>query len=72
MAYIRVGTVAYRTPSGEFLPSIPICREIEDGSEVHLPLDDLAVIFADRFRLYQQKRREETSNESRKMQKKAD
>ncbi len=55
MALVQVGTMALRSPSGEFLPSEPIYREIAEEHESqseYLPLDELAEIFADRFQAH--------------------
>lgn len=55
MALVQVGTMALRSPSGEFLPSEPIYREIAEEHESqsdYLPLDELAEIFADRFKAH--------------------
>lgn len=55
MALVQVGTMALRSPSGEFLPSEPIYREIAEDQESqseYLPLDELAEVFADKFKAY--------------------
>ena len=55
MALVQVGMIALRTPSGEILPAEPIYREIEEEQESpseYLPLDELAEIFADKFKEY--------------------
>ena len=55
MAFVQVGTMALRSPSGEFLPSEPIYREIAEDQEYpseYLPLDELAEIFADKFKAH--------------------
>ncbi len=54
MALVMVGTIALRSPDGNFLPAKPIYREIEEPKETseYLPFDELAEIFADKFKTY--------------------
>lgn len=59
MALVPVGIMAMRLPDGNFLPAVPIYREIElsqkeaEKSE-YLPLDELAEIFADKFKKHKE------------------
>ena len=59
MALVRVGTMALRSPEGEFLPEEPIYREIEEQekSGEYIPLAELAEIFADKFKTHKAARR---------------
>ena len=54
MALVKVGTMALRSPEGEFLPEEPIYREIEEQkkSGEYIPLGELAEIFADKFKAH--------------------
>lgn len=54
MARIQIGIIAYRKPNGDFLPAIPIYRDVatERPIEELLPIDELAEIFADKFKAY--------------------
>lgn len=54
MKRIQIGMIAHRKPNGEFLPPIPIMREIErkDSSVDLLPINELAEIFADKFKAF--------------------
>jgi hypothetical protein len=59
MALVKVGTMALRSPEGEFLPEEPIYREIEEPkqSDDYIPIGELAEIFADKFKAYKAARR---------------
>ena len=53
MALVQVGAMALRKPNGDFLPMQPIYREFAEESEQqseYTPLDELAEIFADKFK----------------------
>ena len=54
MALVKIGTMALRSPEGEFLPEEPIYREIEEPkkSGEYIPLGELAEIFADKFKAH--------------------
>lgn len=54
MALVKIGTMALRSPEGEFLPEEPIYREIEElkKSSEYIPLCELAEIFADKFKAH--------------------
>ena len=67
MALVQVGIKALRFSSGEFLPSEPIYREIAEDQESqneYLPLDELAEIFADKFKAYKASMKELESEET--------
>lgn len=59
---VQIGVTALRSPSGEFLPSIPIYIKAEDAGEINpatgrtvqedLALTDVAKVFADKFKVY--------------------
>lgn len=59
---VQVGVTALRSPSGEFLPSIPIYIRAEDAGEINphtgrtvaedVALGDVAKVFADKFKQY--------------------
>ena len=59
MALVQVGTMALRSPEGEFLPEEPIYREIEGPAKSgeYIPIDELAEIFADKFKDHKAARR---------------
>lgn len=52
MARIQIGTIAYRKPNGDFLPSQPIYRDVPDDkvSDYHVPYDEAAEIFAKKYK----------------------
>lgn len=55
MALVQVGVMALRSPNGEFLPSEPIYRDISEEQEnksEYIPMDELAEIFADKFKAH--------------------
>lgn len=53
MALIQVGTMALRSPSGEFLPSVPIMKEVPEKSITEeITEQELAHIFCERMKLY--------------------
>lgn len=54
MALVQIGTMALRSPNGEFLPSVPIYRETaqEDPESEYIPVDELAEIFANKFQAF--------------------
>lgn len=54
MALVKIGTMALRSPEGEFLTEEPIYREIEEPkkSGEYIPLGELAEIFADKFKAH--------------------
>ena len=57
-AMVQIGVAALRSPSGEFLPSVPIYIKAEDAGEINpdtgrtvaeeLALGDVAKVFADK------------------------
>lgn len=59
---VQIGVTALRSPSGEFLPSIPLYIKEEDAGEINkhtgrtvaedLALTDVAKVFADKFKQY--------------------
>lgn len=59
---IQIGVTALRSPSGDFLPSIPLYIKEEDAGEINkrtgrtvaedLALTDVAKVFADKFKQY--------------------
>jgi len=59
---VQIGVAALRSPSGEFLPSIPLYIKEEDAGEINpdtgrtvqedLALTDVAKVFADKFKQY--------------------
>lgn len=60
--YIQVGQTALRSPSGDFLPAVPLYIRAEDAGQKNeitgltlaetLMLDDVAKVFADKFKQY--------------------
>lgn len=61
MALVKVGVMALRSPSGDFLPEEPIYRDIpntEPESE-YIPLDELGELFADKYKSYKQAQADE-------------
>lgn len=54
MALVKIGTMALRSPTGEFLSEEPIYREIDEpaNSGEYIPLGELAEIFADKFKAH--------------------
>lgn len=53
MALVQVGVVALRSPSGEFLPSVPILKELPEPTRAaEITEAELERIFIERFRLY--------------------
>lgn len=59
MALVKIGTMALRSPEGDFLPEEPIYREIEEPkkSGEYIPLGELAEIFADKFKAHKAARK---------------
>lgn len=59
---VQIGVTALRSPSGEFLPSIPLYIKEEDAGKINpatgrtvqedLALTDVAKVFADKFKVY--------------------
>lgn len=59
---VQIGVSALRSPSGDFLPSVPIFITEEDAGEINphtgrtvaedLALTDVAKVFADKFKQY--------------------
>lgn len=59
---VQIGVTALRDPSGGFLPSVPLFIREEDAGKINpatgrpiqedLVLDDVAKIFADKFKQY--------------------
>lgn len=59
---VQIGVAALRSPSGDFLPSIPLYITAEDAGEINpttgrtvqedLALTDVAKVFADKFKIY--------------------
>lgn len=59
---VQIGVTALRSPTGEFLPAVPIYIKAEDAEEFNpntgrtvaedLALDDVAAVFADKFKIY--------------------
>lgn len=59
---VQIGVTALRSPSGEFLPSVPLYIKEEDAGEINphtgrtvqedLALTDVAKVFADKFKQY--------------------
>lgn len=56
---IQVGVAAVRTPSGEFLPAIPIYRETQRDSveKPYIDMDILSDIFASKFQKMKEEKR---------------
>jgi hypothetical protein len=62
--FIQIGVTALRSPSGEFLPSIPLYIKAEDAGEINphtgrtvaedAALGDVAKVFADKFKQYKE------------------
>lgn len=53
MALIQVGTVAIRSPSGDFLPAVPILKEIPDNDRTEaITEQELERLFVERMKLY--------------------
>lgn len=53
MALIQVGTAALRSPSGEFLPSVPIMREVPEKTKTaEITEQELAHLFCERMKAY--------------------
>ena len=53
MALIQVGTVAIRSPSGDFLPAVPILKEIPDNDRTEVITEqELERLFVDRMKQY--------------------
>lgn len=55
MALVQVGIMARRSPSGDFLPAVPIYRdseEIANKNSEYIPFDELAEIFAQKIKLH--------------------
>lgn len=60
--YIQVGTFALRSPSGEFLPSVPLFIQAKDAGQVNertgltvaeeIALTEVGKVFADKFKQY--------------------
>ena len=62
MALVKVGTMALRSPTGEFLPEEPIYREIAEPKSTSEyiprdPLDEIAEVFAKKFKAYKMARK---------------
>jgi len=60
MALVQVGTMALRDSNGNFLPGVPIYREQAETPQKtseYIPVDELAEIFADRFKAYKAARK---------------
>ena len=58
MARVIVGVVARRLENGSFLPSEPIYKDVQkpkNEEKSYIPLDDLAAIFADKFKSYKKR-----------------
>lgn len=59
---VQIGVASLRSPSGAFLPSIPLYIKEEDAGEINphtgrtvqedLALTDVAKVFADKFKQY--------------------
>lgn len=65
MARIQIGTIAYRKPNGEFLPSRPIYRDVPDSTvaDKHIPYGEAAEIFAKKYKaMLAAKRLQENQN----------
>ena len=61
MALVMIGTMALRSPTGEFLPEEPIYREIADtpnSDNEYIPVGELAKIFAKKFEAHKDARRQ--------------
>lgn len=60
MSLVKVGVMALRSPSGEFLPEEPIyCEILETKPESeYIPLDELGELFADKFKAYKQAKKD--------------
>lgn len=57
MAFIQVGIIAKRDPSGYFHPAVPICKEVEISQreltrQKEQANKELASFFADKFKVY--------------------
>lgn len=53
MALEQVGTAALRSPTGEFLPSVPILREISEESTVkEKTMSEVESLFVERMKQY--------------------
>ena len=59
---VQIGVTALRSPTGDFLPSVPLYITAEDAGEINkhtgrtvgedLALTDVAKVFADKFKTY--------------------
>lgn len=59
---IQIGVAALRSPKGDFLPAVPLFIKAEDAGEINpstgrtvqedLALNDVAKVFADKFKAY--------------------
>jgi len=70
VALVKVGVIALRSPSGDFLPEEPIYRDIpeEKPESEYIPLDELGELFADKFKAYK-KAQKDGGSDLRKSQK---
>lgn len=68
MALVKVGVMAIRSPSGEFLPEEPIYRDIPESEPEgeYIPLDELGELFADKVKVYL-KTKQDGGKNSRKL-----
>lgn len=73
---VQIGVTALRDPSGGFLPSVPLFIREEDAGKINpatgrpvqedLVLDDIAKIFADKFKQYADGNRKREREKRRK------
>lgn len=73
---IQIGVTALRSPSGDFLPSVPIYIKAEDAGAINpttgrtmqedLALGDVAKVFADKFKQYADANKKRTKTLTKK------
>ena len=67
MKYVQIGVTALRSPTGEFLPSVPMYIAVDDDSNTKKlldePLHEVSGIFAEKYYELMQKRKKKTAKQ---------
>ena len=68
MKYVQIGVTALRSPTGEFLPSVPMFIQVDDDKNTEdllkESLHEISGIFAERYYELMQKRKQKTAEQS--------